>query len=274
MSLQKNFLKPDDWHAYTFSQKVAWRCHNPDPNVDYRTWVDKYLVKQLVSPLFKVAKPYLVVEEVLDINTRNLPETFVMKATHGWNMCLLVVDNIVQGGNRSLDGAGKKCRSEYLQQTAHAWLDSEFEKWRRANQKHYQLVPLGILFEQFLKPVDYEVQLFLFNGKCRIAMTSYRDFYHSGGTHRIYDEQWQRLEPASEKAKSCYEWTAEDTPPPPSDLMQKLETLCRSIDHVRADFYVSNGQYYFSEFTFTHNAGKGPGFIGEHNARLGRFWLD
>ena len=49
---------------------------------------------------------------------------------------------------------------------------------------------------------------------------------------------------------------------PPRELLEKLLKLCRSIDHVRADFLVSGGKYYFSEFTFTHNGPGGPGAAG------------
>jgi len=133
-------------------------------------------------------------------------------------------------------------------------------------------VKQGILFEQFLEPVDHELQLFLFNGRCRLAMVFYRDFFHRGGTHRLYDEHWRELGPATPEAEAGYERAAPDTPRPPGELLDQLEALCRGIDHVRADFYVCGGEYYFSEFTFTHNLG-GPGFIGRYDADLGRYWL-
>lgn len=263
--------KPPFWHMLTFSQKVAWRCNNPDPKIDYRTWVDKSLAKEIVRPYFKVAEPYLVVERPEDIDIARLPGTFIMKATHGWNMSLLVVDGIVQGGNRNLAGAGRIADTAFLQQVARAWLNSEEEERRRSWERYYRYVNPGILFEQFLSPVDHELQLFLFNGQFHFAMVFYRGFYHKDSSHRLLGERWRCLQPGSRGAASRYEWAAPETPRPSADLFSKLEKLCRSIDHVRADFFVCGNQYYFSEFTFTHNAGK-PGFIGKYDAALGRFW--
>lgn len=270
-SRTKEVVKPADWKMLTFSQKVAWRCGCPDPLVDYRTLVDKFLVKEFVRPYFKVAESYLVVEKPFDINTSLLPETYVMKSTHGWNQSLLIVDGSIRGGNRSLTGAGYIADSELLQKIAKYWIHSEQELQRRSRERHYQFVKPRIIFEQFLKPVDYELQLFLFNGHCRFAMVFYRQFFHEGVTHRLYDEHWQLLNPGSAEAESYYEWIAEATPQPPYAMMQNLEQLCHSIDHVRVDFYVSDEQYYFSEFSFSHSGG-GAGFIGKYDAVLGGFW--
>ena len=78
--------KPPGWQGWTFSRKVAWQALNPDPRVDYRTWVDKNRVKDLVRPVFDVAETFLAVERAEDIDADRLPDTFVMKATHGWNI--------------------------------------------------------------------------------------------------------------------------------------------------------------------------------------------
>jgi hypothetical protein len=264
--------KPAAWDALTFSQKVTWRCRNPDPGVDYRVWADKYLVKQVVRPYFDAAEPYFVTADPYRIESARLPCTYVMKATHGWSMCMLVVDRISRGGNRRLAGAGRVADSEFLRQVALAWFHSRREQQRRLWERQYQFVRPGILFERFLDPIDYELQLFLFNGRCRFAMVFYRGFHHRGATHRLYDGDWTRLPPGSAEAESCYERRAPETPPPPAELLARLAQLCGSLDQVRADFFVSGEHYYFSEFTFTHSAGE-PGFIGRHDAMLGRFWL-
>lgn len=263
--------KPFLWRLRTYSRKVAWRCRHPDPHIDYRTWVDKHLAKAIARPHFKVAESYLVATRPEDIDIARLPPTFVMKATHGWNMSLLVVDGIVRGGNRDLADAGRVADTAFLREVAQGWLDSKREARRRARERHYRQVDPGILFEQFIEPVDHELQLFLFDGRFRLALVGYRGFHHAASTHRLYDEHWRRLPPGSPEAESRYEWAAPETPRPPAQLFDDLERLCRHIDHVRADFFVSDGQYYFSEFTFTHNAGQ-PGFIGRYDAELGRFW--
>jgi hypothetical protein len=264
--------KPDDWEKRPFSEKIAWRCRNPDPTVDYATWADKHLVKSLVGAMFDVPDTYFVVHDPADIDAAQLPATFVMKATHGWDMSLLVEDGIVRGGNRTTEGAGQIANSRCLQQVANAWLNSRDERQRQRQEKHYQDVRPGILFERLLTPVEYEIQLFLFDGRCRFALVLYRGFHHTMTSHRLYTETWKRLAPGSDKAASGYEQSAEDIAQPPSALLENLEHLCQSIDHVRADFLVCGGKYYFCEFSFTHNGLGGPGLIGKYDAELGRCW--
>jgi hypothetical protein len=264
--------KPLFWPWRTFSQKVAWRCRHPDPWVDYRTWVDKHLVKEIVRPYFRVAETHAVTAHPEGINCASLPATFVMKASHSSGMFLLVTDGIARAGDRGFAGVGRSVDSDFLQQVARGWFDSAKGAKRLARERHYRCVQPGILIEQFVDPVDYELQLFLFNGRFRFALVLYHaSFHNKGSSHRLYDERWRLLEPGSVKAESRYEWAATETPRPPAALLKILEVLCRTIDHVRADFLVRGEEYYFSEFTFTDYGGK-PGLIGKYDAYLGRFW--
>jgi len=264
--------KPKDWHSRSFSRKIAWRCRNPDPAIAYTRWVDKFLVKNVVTDFFHVAETYLAVSDPTKVETKNLPNTFVMKATHGWNMSLLVEDGVVKGGNRTNDSLNHKFDTEFLQETAVKWFNSEEEKKRRKRQKHYAQLKPGIIIEEFLNPIDYELQLFLFDGHFRFALVLFREFHHSTVSHQMYDEKWNLLEPGSEEFDNFYQHTKGRVAPPPLDLLEKLHNLCEAIDHVRADFFVCGGKYYFSEFTFTHNGGMGAGFIGKYDAELGLFW--
>jgi len=132
--------KPADWDSRTFSQKVRWRCQHPDPGVDYRVWADKHLVKEVVRPRFNVAQTYYVTHNPADIDAARLPPTYVMKAAHGWDMSLLVVDGIVQGGNRNIVFKGRRADSGILQSVARAWLESPAEHLRRARERHYGFV--------------------------------------------------------------------------------------------------------------------------------------
>lgn len=262
--------KPAAWSEMTFSEKVAWRCNHPDPLVDYQSWVDKLRVKQLIHGSFDFAEPYRVVNRPAEIDAGLLPETFVMKTTHGWNQSLLVIDGIAQSTNRSTTNKGRRAGSTFLQQAARHWFVSERELSRRLHEQQYQSVLPRIIFEQYLDPVDYELQFFLFNGECKLTMVFYRNFCHEGLSYQLYDSNWQRVTPDAETA-ARHETDCQPQKPP-ADLLRQLARFCKDIDHVRADFYVSNGRYYFSEFTFTNGRGA-AGFIGNYDKTLGRFWL-
>ena len=263
---------PRDWEGLTFSQKVKWRCRHPDPKVDYASWVDKYRAKTLVAGLFAVPRTYAIVRDPEEIAALALPDTFVMKATHGWNMSLLVENGTVRGGNRSARDAGRPSDPAYLRDVATAWMNSKDEECRRKAQRHYRRVAFGVMFEAYVRPVDYEVQIFLFGGRFRLTLVFFRPFVFENVAHQIYDEDWT-LREASAAQLGAPPSPGIAVPRPSASLFEALERLCRPIDHVRVDFMVSDGRYHFSEFTFTHNGHRGrPGFIASFDAELGRYW--
>jgi hypothetical protein len=261
--------KPHDWEGLTFSQKVQWRCRHPDPKVDYACWVDKERAKALVAGLFPVPWTYAVVRDPRDIVALALPHTFVMKATNGWNMSLLVENGVVRGGNRSAKGAGRPSDPAYLHKVATKWRKKQKRLGTRV--RLYGHAEFGVVFESYIWPVDYEVQLFLFAGRFRLALVLFRPFVFENVAHQIYDENWT-LRDASDAQLGASLLRCAEVPRPPASLFEGLGRLCRAIDHVRVDFMVSEGRYYFSEFTFTHNGRRGPGFISGFDAQLGRYW--
>ena len=187
-------------------------------------------------------------------------------------MSLLVVNDVVKGGNHSVTDSGRPAETRYLQNLAKNWFDSREELSRRNRERQYRYVKQRIIFEEFLNPVDYELQLFLFNGEFRFGMVFFRQFHHKELSYRLYDKDWELREPGSQRYVHSFDTSGQAVPPPPQSIMDSLKALCHSIDQVRADFYVCDGRYYFSEFTFTHNAG-GAGMIGKYDAELGRYWL-
>ena len=86
-----------------------------------------------------------------------IPNTFVMKATHSWNMSLLVENGIVRGGNRSTKDAGRPSDPTYLRDLAIAWMNSEDHAGLRKAVQPYRNVEFGVIFEDYLCPVDYEI---------------------------------------------------------------------------------------------------------------------
>jgi len=265
------YAKPRDWEGRTFSQKVQWRCRHPDPKVDYASWVDKYRAKALVAGLFPVAQTYAIVRDPEEIDALALPPTFVMKATHGWGMSLLVENGIVLGGNRKATGAGRPSNTAFLRQVTTKWMKSKQHERRSKGERHYRQVDFGVVFEAYVQPVDYEVQLFLLAGRFRLALVLFRPFFFKNVAHQIYDEDWT-LRESSAAQLGVSPSAGIEVPRPPASLFEALERLCHPIDHVRVDFLVSNGRYYFSEFTFTHNGKNGPGLIASFDVQLGQHW--
>ena len=250
----------------TFSEKVQWRCRHPDPKVDYASWVDKYRAKALVAGLIPVPHTYAIVRDPAEIATLALPDTFVMKATHGVGMTLLVENETVRGGNKWRETRG--VRAIHLSSRRCYRLD-ELQAAGASKQGGAPLPACRLRggVRGDVRPVDYEVQLFLFAGRFRLALVFFRPFVFKNDAHHIYDEDWTLREASAAPAPPCIE-----VPRPPASLFETLERLCRPIDHVRVDFMVSDGRYHFSEFTFTHNGKYGPGLIASFDAQLGGYW--
>ncbi len=219
------YAKPRDWERRTFSQKVQWRCGHPDPKVDYASWVDKYRAKALVAGLFPVAQTYAIVRDPEEIDALALPPTFVMKATHGSGMSLLIENEIVRGGNRKATGTGRTSNPAYLRQVATRWMKSNQHKRRSKSERHYRQVDFGVVFEAYVQPVDYEVQLFLFAGRFRLALVLFRPFVFKNVAHQIYDEDWTLREASAAQFGASLSAGIEVARPPAS-LFEALERLC------------------------------------------------
>ena len=267
------YKKPADWDQRTYLQKMQWRCKHPDPAVDYAKWVDKYRAKRALADEFNVPQNYAIVERPSDINTEKLPHTYVMKATYGWDMNLLVKEGSIRGQNRDVSDYGKEANRDNLYTISSRWQKSIALDVLRIREIHYQYVTPGVLFEEYI-PVDYELQMFLFDGICKITLAVMREFDCTGPSamrYRLYDEHWVLLDPGSHPNAGLYDRSALEIAAPEPDFLQRLERFCKGFDHVRADFLVSKGKMYFSEFTFTHNAGR-PSLLGQYEDELGKFW--
>lgn len=272
-SLRRLFAprKPENWDKLTFSQKIAWRCAHPDPDVDYAVYADKFRAKEIVRGRLPFPETIAYHTRVDEIDARALPPTYVMKASHGWKMSLLVENGIVRGTNFGADASGRAADTKYLLDVARSWMASRDERKRRNSERHYRSVKPGILFEAQIEPIDFELKLFLFHGQLRYAQVFYRDFHHGNMRYRHFDGGWREL-PADESNASVYATEADAISIPGPTTMKTLAAICGGIDHVRVDLYHACDDFYFSEFTFTHNGTGGPGLIGNFDASLGAFW--
>ena len=142
-----------------------------------------------------------------------------MKATHGWNMSLLVENGTVRGSNRSSQDAGRPSDLAYLRDVATAWMNSKSEARRRKAERHYRHVDFGVMFEAYVQPVDYEVQLFLFEGRFRLALVCFRPFVFENDAHQIYDEDWTLREASAAVGGAARALL--EVPRPPASLFSR-----------------------------------------------------
>ena len=206
---------------------------------------DKYLVRQWVAE--KIGQEYLIPlygvwNNFDEIDFENLPNQFVLKCNHGWDM------NIICRDKNNFD-------YEDARQKLTAWLqvDHGITKF----QPHYCNIKRKIIAEKFMtdeKNFDLTDYKFVcFNGKpyyCKCTTE------RSAGIRCDYfDFTWQHMNFEREHYINS-DHPEKIAKPKNFELMKKLAAeLCKNFAHVRVDFYEIEDKVYFGEMTFTPAAG-------------------
>ena len=226
-----NLKSPD-----TLMAKIIWQnLYDRDPV--YTQLVDKHAVRTFVKE--RIGEEFLntlygVYDNVDTINFDELPQSFVLKGTHGADMILICKDkdqfNIVKA---------KKIMKN--------WLRTNFYKlW---GEHAYNHVPPQIICEQYLANenesalIDYKYHCFHGVPK-HIQIDRDRFINH---TLNFYDLQWKR-----QPFGLWYPQSPIDLPKPQNlELMTEFaRKLSSDFPFVRVDFYNVRGRIYFGEMTF------------------------
>ncbi|WP_243293129.1 ATP-grasp fold amidoligase family protein [Bacillus sp. FJAT-47783] len=242
-----------------FNDKIQWlKLHWYDPlatkcadKYEVREFVEERAGKELLNEL------YGVYESVNEIHIDALPESFVLKASHGsgWNI-------ICKNKNEmDWDLEFKKMRR---------WLNTNFYLYGR--EWVYRDLKPRIICERFLSdengepPKDYKI--FCFNGEPKLIQVDFDRFTSHG--RNFYDLNW-----AFQDIEIIYPNNRDVKVPKPACLEQMLELsrkLSKDFPHVRVDFYVVQGRIVFGELTFFHESGYGQFRPEEFETEMGS-WL-
>ncbi|MCR4892432.1 MAG: glycosyl transferase [Lachnospiraceae bacterium] len=225
----------------TFSEKLQWlKLYYRNPKMS--RYSDKYLVRKYVAS--QIGAEYLVPMLGLwnsfdEIDLDSLPNKFVLKATHGSKMNIIVEDK------EHFDRAdARKKMNQYLK--------TNFA-FSFGYQLHYSPIRPRIIAEEYIENdgdlLDYKI--LAFHGK---AAYIWIDSGRYTGHHRnIYDFDWKPAPFTIEFPKREEEF------PRPENLekMKELaERLAKGFPAVRVDFYNQNGKILFGELTFTTGSGQ------------------
>jgi hypothetical protein len=241
----------------TFNEKIAWRMlHDRNPLIPLTT--DKLAVRDWVAA--RVGPDILVPllgswERAADIDWDALPSSFVLKASHGWNMNLLVHDK----GAVDRDAA---------MAMANAWLRTNH--YAKTGEWGYRDIPPRLLAEKMLLDeeghIPADMKFHVFDGRVRLVDVHTDRF----GAHRVtfFDEKMQRL-PVTQNFPSDPHWT------PPSqvgELMRIAERLGSEFDYVRVDLYLVRGVVRFGELTHYDSSASSAYVPGEYDRIIGDMW--
>ena len=221
-----------------------------------REYVEKKGLGDILVPL--VGGPWSKVD---DIDFACLPDSFVIKATHGCKMNYLVPDK------SKMDV--ENCRKEIRR-----WLSTTYGGY--SMELHYLSIPHRVYAEKFLESsdriIDYKIHCL--NGKPKfILVCSERKADGDAAmkvTLNLFDLDWNHI---PKLISAGAEVAGDGSIPKPKKLNEMLEIakkLAGDFKFVRVDLYELDSRVYFGELTFTPANGVFPYFTDEFDLEMGR----
>jgi len=250
---------PNLFQPRTFTEKVLYRMIF-DRRPILTMLSDKYAVREYVRDAVGGAvlpRLYWTTTAPEDIPFDALPDTFVVKASHGSHWVRVVLDK-AEVDRDELIGT---CRS---------WLGENY--YFHFREPMYRPIEPRVLIEELISdgtgptPTDYKC--FVFDGTVRMIQVV--QGYLTGARMSFYDPSWHKLPVASAR----YQPLERDAPPPAhlDELIACAETLARPLDFLRVDMYDSGTQVYFGETAVTPGAGRFYFDSYEFDRYLGGLW--
>lgn len=247
-------------HPTKYCDKLQWlKFHWRDPLAE--KVVDKYEVRDHI--IKSIGDEYLndlieVYENVDEIDISELPNSFVLKGTHGSGYNIICKDKTKVNWKNELNKVSRWLNTNYY------WLNRE---WVYKNLKP------RIVCEKFLEdsngkpPMDYK--FFCFHGEPKIIQVDIDRF--GGHKQNFYDIDWN--------FRDVEIWCDNDVnthiPKPENfELMLELSRkLSKPFPQVRVDLYNVDGKIIFGELTFFHLSGLKKFRSEELELQMGN-WLD
>lgn len=242
----------------SFNEKILRRkLYTNDAR--FTRFQDKWQARKIVaSRLDRRLLPdvHAVTTTPADIPFADLPDRFVVKATHGSGMHVLVDDKA------SIDRANLIAQCENWMRRTHGVDRGEY--W-------YANIPKRIMVEEYLDDPEFgvppDLKFHVFDG--RVAVVE-RIIDRFGETqNRLYDRDWNPLEVK-------YDFPLAPITPRPKrwdDMVGIVETLGTDWDYIRVDMYNPNDdRIVFGEFTFAPASGGGRFDPIQFDFTLGSCW--
>jgi hypothetical protein len=220
------------WLKLYWRDEIAEKC------------ADKYEVRKEIKEMTGLDKYlneiYGSYESVEEIDLNSLPESFVLKGTHGSGFNTICKDKSMTDWNQEYKKMRKWLRTNYY--------------WQNREWVYRDITP-RIIAEKFLTdssgkpPMDYKI--FCFHGEPKLIQVDIDRF----GEHKqnFYDTEWN--------FKDIEIWCDNDTsyvlekPIGFDEMLDVSRILSRPFPHVRVDLYNIEGKIIFGELTFFHLSG-------------------
>ena len=222
----------------TFGEKLQWlKLH--DHNPIYHTMVDKYAVKEYVSGVLgsDYVIPMLGVwDNAADIQWNDLPDQFVLKATHGGG-----------GGAVFICKDKKDFDKEKVSSRLQIFLD-KIDLYKKNREWAYKGIPHRIIAEKYMEEDNGQLddyKILCFNGEPQIIIVD-ADRYKKH-KRNFYDKQWNII-PIESDCEPIDKPI--DKPVNLDEMLNIARILSKNIPFVRVDLYNVKGSIFFGELTF------------------------
>ncbi len=228
----------------TFNENVLARKVFCDEYA-YSAYTDKYEVRKYIEE--KIGTQYVVpalgVWDCVDeINFSKLPQSFVLKATHGSGWNVVVKDKMLFDVKRDCKKIQKALSYNY---------------YHKSREKNYRDIKPRILCEKYVNTsnpkglIDFKV--YSFYGKAEFFEITYTENNKIHQTLFYTDFSRVGMQNGREEAQ------VDDIVAQYKDKIISLaEILASDFDFVRVDFYIADEDIFFSELTFHSGGGVRP----------------
>lgn len=246
-------------HPELFSEKQQWYKLHARIKL-MQTCADKLAVREYVKQAGygdTLNDLLAVYNKTNEISLKDLPDQFVLKATHGSSMNFIVKDK-----SEFILWQAKLMMNSWLHQNI-AWSGREWV---------YYKMPRHIIAEKYLEDETGDLQdykFYCFNGEPKfLQVTGGR--YTDHKYQNFYDLEWNLLPFGKDLPSNPNVHVPKPTQFEYMIIMAK--DLCQPFQYVRVDLYQSGGKVYFGEMTF-FPAGGAPDFKPpEYDKVVGEMW--
>lgn len=236
--------KPQD-----LNEKILWMTLHTDTK-EWSRLADKYEVRNFVRECGLediLVKQYGLYNSMAEVNFDDLPNSFILKPTHGSGDVVVVKDK-------------SKVNIEAIRTKIQNGLDEYI--CTSAAELHYTRIPHRVIAEELLinDPVSekysstlIDYKIWCFNGKAQFIWVCMNRFVKNkdGAEVMTYDREWNAH---PEYCRETPDFSLAEPMPKPNGyehMLEVAEKLAEKFPIVRVDLYNLNGKLYFGEMTFT-----------------------
>lgn len=226
----KSFNEKLQWLKLNYYDNLASKCAD---KYEVRDYVKQKGLEDLLNELISVYK------NPEDIDFTILPNQFVLKASHGSGMNIIVKDK-------------SKIKTKQV--------IKELKKWVSINYAYmsgewvYRDIEPKILCEKYISDSNGELndyKIFCFNGKAHYIQVDVDRF--TNHRRNIYTTEWKLLDMSIGYPNDSSLTIVK--PKNLSKLLEYAERLAEPFVHARVDFYNLDDDIVFGELTFFHGGG-------------------